>query len=146
MSLYARMLARELERTKAGGVVRGAGGHVDPQTVSNSEVDGSEESTSETEEDEEMSDQYHDISEVGSVEFNGCAPIGSNSPQRVSIEVSEAWDDVTPCQHVLLTCKTGLNGVIYHMDLDKAQALGLLLVSAATGMKEMMAKMDAEDL
>ena len=75
-------------------------------------------------------DEYDEINETGSINFNGYA-IGECGR---SITVAEGWDDSTPRRHILLTCEGRSNGTEYSMDVDKAEALGLLILSAARGM------------
>ncbi len=92
-----------------------------------------------------MSDPQHsefdEVNEVGTVQFNGCKPI---PPSGIEITVSEAWDDSTPRRLVMLTCHGGASGTEYVMGVDKAEALGLLIVSAARSVRNMAAKLDED--
>jgi hypothetical protein len=84
---------------------------------------------------------YDEVNDTGSINFNGCKPIGECG---IVITVAEGWDDSTPRRHILLTCAGGSSGTEYSMDVDKAEALGLLIISAARGVREMAAQIDAE--
>ena len=81
---------------------------------------------------------YDEVNDVGTVCLNACIPIEARG---IEITVSEAWDDDTPRYHVLLTCHGGMHGLEYGLDVDRAEALGRLLLSAAKSVRSM-----AEDL
>lgn len=84
---------------------------------------------------------YDEINEIGTINFNGCKPI---APAGIEITVSEAWDDSTPRRQIMMTCHGGSTGTEYTMDVDKAEALGHLLLSASRQMREMVAHLEAE--
>lgn len=84
------------------------------------------------------SDDFTEVNDVGTVNLTGCCPI---VPQGIHLTVSEGWDDANDLQRVLLACHCGTHAAEYRLDFDKAEALGLLLVSAAKGMRQMLASM-----
>ena len=80
---------------------------------------------------------YDEVNVVGSVAFNAC--VYDADADGFEVIVSEAWDDGTPQRHVLLTCHAGPRGCVqYALDLDKAEALASLLLSATKQMRWMM--------
>ncbi len=85
--------------------------------------------------------QWDEVNEIGTVCFNGCTPI---PPSGIEITVSEGWNDATPLRRVLLTCHGGSAATEYHLDFDKAEALGHLLLSTAKGMRDMAEALDRE--
>lgn len=82
---------------------------------------------------------FDDISTIGSVSFCGCKMA---EPDGIQISVCEAWDDITPRRFIVLCVSTGLHAAEFNMDVDKAEALGLLLCSAARGMRDMSRRLD----
>lgn len=82
-----------------------------------------------------------EVNDIGTVNLTACCPI---VPQGIHLTVSEGWDDANDLQRVLLACHAGTNATEYWLDFDKAEALGLLLISAAKGMRRMLAKMKEE--
>lgn len=87
---------------------------------------------------------YDEVNVVGSMAFSAC----THNPDADGFEVivSEAWDDTTPVRNVLLTCHAGPTGVVqYALDLDKAEALARLLLSAANQMRWMINQLEKVD-
>lgn len=87
---------------------------------------------------------YDEVNVVGSVAFSAC----THNPDADGIEVivSEAWDDKTPVRNVLLTCHAGRPGCVqYALDLDKAEALARLLLSAVNQMRWMIERLEAHE-
>lgn len=83
-------------------------------------------------------DNLTEVNDVGTVNLTSCCPI---PPQGIHLTVAEEWDDANDLQVVLLTCHSGSHAAEYRLDFNKAQALGLLLISAAKGMRKMLASM-----
>lgn len=84
---------------------------------------------------------YHEINSLGKVRFTACTPAKSD---EICMDIAEGWDDTTPRRDVLVSCSNGYSATIYRMDFDKAEALGLLLCSAARGMRRMADSIDAD--
>ena len=86
--------------------------------------------------------EYDEVNEIGTICFSGCKPI---PPAGIEITISEAWDDSTPRRQIMMTCHGGASATEYTMSVDKAESLGLLIVAAARGMREMIASMEKDN-
>ncbi len=85
--------------------------------------------------------RWDEINDVGTVEFTACAP---REPDGINIVVADCWDDSTPLRRIMLTCNGAVSAIEYTMDVDKAEALGLLLCSAAREMRTLATQVDAD--
>ena len=86
-----------------------------------------------------MKQRFDEVKVIGTVNFSGCTPV---EPDGIEISVCEAWDDSTPRRLIVLCVSAGLHAAEFNMDVDKAEALGLLLQSASMGMRQMAKSLD----
>ncbi len=89
-----------------------------------------------------MSEQFDEINQVGTVYTNGISVVSRDNDGLFMLAVSEAWDDTTPRRQIHLTCGHGDGVSRYSLEPDKAEALGLILLAASRGMKEMITHLE----
>jgi hypothetical protein len=87
-------------------------------------------------------DDFDEVNTIGTVNFTSCS---SAEPHGIEISVCEAWDDTTPRRLIVLCVSAGLRAHEFCMDVDKAEALGLLLQSAAREMRRMAKSLDEDN-
>lgn len=84
---------------------------------------------------------YNEVNVIGAVNFTACTAAAASD---ICIEVAEAWDDGTPRRDIILSCAFGYAAEMYRMDPDKAEALGMLIVAAARGMRRIAQSIDED--
>lgn len=77
---------------------------------------------------------FDDLKETGRVGFAGCTPLENDGIQIIA---SEAFDDDTPSQCVLLECHGGAAAFAFRLDVDKAEALAKIILSAAKNVRKL---------
>lgn len=85
---------------------------------------------------------FDDVNPIGTIYFNACSPV---EPAGINIHLDECWDDSTPRRLIVLTCNAAVNATQFSLQVEEAEALGLLLIGAAREMRRIGDKLDDDD-